>query len=180
MMTAPLESTIDDSLPARRRFVFGRTAMALAAALVLTLGFIGGVEVQKHQATTAAAGATSTASSGLAAGGFAPGGFPGTGTPADVTTGTVVNKKGSYVYVKDADGNVLRVKTSSQSTITRNTKTSTAAIHPGDTVLVQGPKNKTGTITATRLTATAKGVAPAGSGGRFGGGVSRATRPNGQ
>jgi hypothetical protein len=179
MMTAPLESTIDDTLPARRRFAFGRTAMALTAALVLALGFIGGVEVQKHQATTAAAGATSTASSGVAAGGFARGGFPGASAPADLTTGTVVNKKGSYVYVKDADGNVLRVKTSSQSTITRNTKTSTAAIHPGDTVVVQGPKNKTGTITATRVTATPRGVTPAGSGGRFGGGVRSATRATG-
>jgi hypothetical protein len=95
-------------------------------------------------------------------------------------TGTVANKKGRYIYIKDADGNTIRVKTSSNSTISRNAKAQTASIHPGDTVVVQGSKSKNGTVTATRVNATAQGVSPGGfgGGGGFAGGGGGGSAPS--
>jgi hypothetical protein len=166
-----------DSLPPRpRRAGLTRAAIALSALLIATLGFIGGVEVQKRQGPT---GATANAAAG--AGGAAPAGFQrGAGGPAagggaappggasDVTVGTVSNKKGNVLYVKNSDGTVIKVKTGSSSTITRNAKTSAGAIHPGDTVVVQGSTAKSGTVTASRITATS--ATAAASRGGFGGG----------
>jgi hypothetical protein len=61
--------------------------------------------------------------------------------------GTVANKKGRYIYVKDANGSLVRVKTSSGATVTRNAKASVSSVYPGDTVMVQGAKSKDGTVT---------------------------------
>src|SRR4051794_405693 len=122
MNATTLEPAIEEETlpPRRRRFVFGRAAIALTGVLILALGFIGGVEVQKNQGTAASAAPTSAA--GARAGGFAGRRFPlaAGGGASDVVTGTVANKKGRYIYVKDADGNTIRVKTSSNSTISRN------------------------------------------------------------
>src|SRR5258705_3086468 len=68
------------ALPPRpRRAGLTRVAIALSAVLIAAIGFIGGVEVQKHQGSTG-----STANAG--AGGAAPAGFqrgaPGQGGAA--------------------------------------------------------------------------------------------------
>jgi hypothetical protein len=175
-----------DSLPPRpRRAGLTRAAIALSALLIATLGFIGGVEVQKHQGSTGAtANAAAGGPGGAAAAGFqrpgggaGGGGGAGFGAPgggANVTVGTVSNKKGNVLYVKNSDGTLIKVKTASSSTITRTAKTSAGSIHPGDTVVVQGSTAKSGTITASRITATSAAAAagrPAlGGGGGFGGG----------
>jgi hypothetical protein len=156
-MNATLETTIDETLPARRRrSAFGRGAMALSGVLILALGFIGGVEVQKAQGTTSASATPATFAGGRSGGFAGPLSNAGDGS-GDFLSGTVANKKGRYLYVKDSDGNLVRVKTSSTSTITRNAKTHTASIHPGDRVVVQGTKAKNGTVTATRVNASAAG-----------------------
>jgi hypothetical protein len=180
----PVGEDVDDgSLPPRprRRLVTPLTA-ALATVLVAALGFIGGVQVQKHedkgggsgsgdgaQAALAAArgSATGGARSGFGGGrGFGGGSGGAQGAP---TVGSVANKHGSTLYVKDSDGNTVRVKTTSHSKISRTASTSAGAIHPGDTVVVQGTKSSSGTITATQINATASGVT-SGLGGLFGGG----------
>jgi hypothetical protein len=81
----------------------------------------------------------------------------------------VVNKRGSTLYVKDSDGTTVRVKTSSHSKISRTATASAGAIHPGDTVIVQGTKSSSGTIAATRINATSSSAA-SGLAGLFGGG----------
>jgi hypothetical protein len=178
-----------DALPPRpRRAGLTRAAIALSAVLIATVGFIGGVEVQKHQGSTGAtANAAAGGSGGAAAAGFQrPGGGGqaaggGSGPPgggADFTVGTVSNKKGNVLYVKNSDGTVIKVKTGSSSTINRTAKVSAGAIHPGDTVVVQGSTSKSGTVTASRVTATSSTAAAArggfpgggGFGGGFGGG----------
>jgi hypothetical protein len=168
----------------RRRLVTPISA-ALAGALVGALGFIGGVEVQKGQddggsgtnglpAASASAGAGNRGSLGRGAGGTGSGGpqFGGGGQgggQSNATVGSVANKKGSTLYVKDSDGNLVRVKTTSHSKISRTASTSAGAIHPGDTVIVQGSTSKSGTVTATQINATAAG-ATSGLAGLFGGG----------
>ena len=63
----------------------------------------------------------------------------------------------------------MRVKTTSHSKINRTATASVGAIHPGDTVIVQGTKSSGGTITATQINATSASAA-SGLAGLFGGG----------
>jgi hypothetical protein len=170
--------------PRRRRRLVTPVAAGLAAVLVAALGFIGGVQVQKHadknggsSGNGAQAALASARGGGTGArGGFGGGrGFPGVGAAGGAngqsapTIGSVANKNGSTLYVKDSDGNTVKVKTTSHSKINRTASTSAGAIHPGDTVIVQGTKSSNGTITATQINATASGAA-GGLAGLFGGG----------
>jgi hypothetical protein len=162
----------EEPLPKRpRRRLVTPISATLAGALVGALGFIGGVEVQKGQGNgsngnNASPGAS--ASAGGARGGFGRGGGTGGGpqfggggpggAQSNATVGSVANKKGSTLYVKDSDGNLIRIKTTSHSKINRTASTTAGAIHPGDTVIVQGETSKNGTITATQIQATAAGT----------------------
>jgi len=178
--------------PRRRRRLVTPASAALAAVLIGALGFIGGVEVQKGQADSGAgagagSGAAARAGLGAAAGGAARGGFAGPGGgQGNATVGSVANKRGSTLYVKDSDGNLVRVRTTSHSKINRTATASAGAIHPGDTVVVQGTKSASGTITATQINATSStaasglaGVFGAGGFRGFGGGGARGTGSGG-
>ncbi len=143
----------------RRKLATPLTA-ALGAVLIAALGFIGGVQVQKSSADAAprAAGGFSRGSAG-----FAP------QQQTNATVGTVANVDGPTLYVTDSNGNTIRVKTSSGSKVTRTAVGKVGAVHPGDTVIVQGEKSSSGTVKATSVTATAKN-ATSGIAGLFGGG----------
>jgi hypothetical protein len=150
----------------RRRRVTPVTG-TLAALLVATGGFIAGVQVQKGQASSPIATAAAAAGArGPAAGGAGQGPAP--------TFGSVASKKGSTLYVTSPDGTTISVKTNAQSKVTRNAAASVKGIYPGDSVVVQGTKDKDGNIVATQITATSKSAAASGAGGggfgRFGGG----------
>jgi hypothetical protein len=71
---------------------------------------------------------------------------------------------GGVLYVKDSSGTTVLVRTTNTSKIVRTAGSTVRAVHPGDTVVVQGSTAKDGTVTATRVSATA-----AGAGGGFGG-----------
>jgi hypothetical protein len=162
------DTTIDiDQLPARprRKLVTPATA-GLATVIIAAAGFAGGVEVQKSSATTST-GAAAGAGAGARPAGFA-GGPPGGGASGSATAGKVKSKDGSTLYVTDADGNTVKVTTTSNSKISRNASAGAGAIHPGDNVVIQGMTASNGTVKATSVSATASGVAPAGGG--FGGG----------
>ena len=153
---------MNEELPRRprRKLVTPLTA-TLAAVLIAALGFIGGVQVQKSSADTPSGGG----------GGFARGGgFSTTGGSSDATVGTVANVDGKTLYVTDSSGATIRVKTSTNSKIARTAVAKVGAVHPGDTVIVQGTKASSGTVKATSVTATAKN-AGSGLAGRFGGGA---------
>jgi hypothetical protein len=167
----------DGALPprARRKLVTPMTA-GLAGVLIAAAGFLGGVEVQKGQDDGSGAAAAAAGGGGRAAGfagargGAAGAGADGAGAP---TFGSVANKQGSTLYVTSADGTTVRVKTNAQSKVTRNAAASPRGIFPGDTVVVQGTKDKAGDLVATQITATSKTAAAAGGGFRaaFGGGA---------
>jgi hypothetical protein len=157
----------EEELPPRpRRRAVTPAAVGLAAALVAAGGFIGGVEVQKGQQ-----GASSSSPAGSPAAGGGVGAFRGAQAGAAPTVGQVVSKRGDVLYVKDSSGTTIRVRTSTQSKVTRTAGSSVGGVHPGDTVLVQGTKRADGSITATQVRATAKGAAAAGGGGGFAGGA---------
>jgi len=169
-----------DQRPRRpRRKLVTRGTAGLAAVIVAAAGFVGGVEVQKGSAT---------ASAGAAVAGGPPGGgarqATAGGASGSPTTGQVKSKDGSILYVTNADGNTVKVKTTSNSKISRDANASASAIHPGDTVVIQGTTAANGTVTATSVSATATGVTRAGGGfpgGQAGGGQSAgaATSSNG-
>jgi uncharacterized protein DUF5666 len=166
---APEESALP---PRPRRRLVTPASAALAAVVIAAVGFIGGVEVQKGQADDAGAAGGAAGGAAVAAGatGGARGGFAGRGgAQGNATIGSVSNKHGSTLYVKDGNGNTVRVKTTSHSKINRTATASAGAIHPGDTVIVQGTKSSNGTITATQINATSSSAA-GGLAGLFGGG----------
>jgi hypothetical protein len=112
-----------------------------------------------------AGAAGGAAGAGAAAG---AGGTTGAAAANAPTIGSVANKKGSTLYVTNTDGTTVKVRTNAQSKVTRNAAASPKGIYPGDTVVVQGTKDKNGNLVATQITATSKTAAASGGGG-FGG-----------
>lgn len=155
----PYDELADETLPTRpRRKLLTPLTAGLAALLVGALGFWLGVKVQKeHGSSTGgvtAAGLTARkATSGKATftGGFAP---PGSGSGASAaTTGEVAYISGSTLYVTDSEDNTVKVATTAATNVSHTVAThSISAIHPGDTITVQGAKSKSGAITATSVT----------------------------
>jgi hypothetical protein len=168
---------LEDEIPPRpRRPVLTPLTGALGAVVLAGLGFIGGVEAQKHHGGSSGA---ATASSARAAFGQGAGGAGAGGGGAAPTIGTISSTHGGTLYVKDSSGTVVRVKTTAASKVSRTASSSAHGVHPGDTVVVQGTTAKNGTITATRVIATQAGASAfpggfgggGGAGGVFGGGT---------
>jgi hypothetical protein len=173
----------NEELPRRpRRQFFNRRTAALAALVTCALGFYGGVRVEKGQlASSTSAGAASTLPAGLRAGAGAAGatGRPGaaggaTGRPGggNVSFGTVKSIDGNTIYVSDSSGNTVKVTLSPVAKISKSQPVSKKSVRPGDTVVIQGVKGSSGTLTATSVSdsgASASGAA----GGSTAGGSSR-------
>ena len=150
----------------------------LVALLLLVGGISLGAFLQRGQSTS------STSSTSALAGRFgaAFGAASKTGTSATgaasatsgVTTGTVTDIIGKTLYVTNASGALVAVKVTSATTVTRNASSSLSALKPGDTVTVQGPTQKNGSVEATTISAAAKGVTTVGGFGGFGAGASGA------
>jgi hypothetical protein len=186
-------------LPRRpRRSLASPLTVGLSVVVIGALGFIGGVEVQKRSgpssSATGGAGAragagafnrggaatggtgtgatTGSTTGGAAAGGAgagAAGGGGGFGGAGGATIGQVANVNGKTIYVTATGGNTIRVRTNKNSKVTRTATGKVGDVHPGDTVIVQGSTASSGTVTATRITATAANAA-GGLAGLFGGG----------
>jgi hypothetical protein len=170
-----------DELPPRpRRRLLGTGAnpifLALLGVLAIACGFIGGVLVEKGQTSSgSAAGGTAglasrfaalrgrasatTARSGAAG---AAGGFFGAGAGAGAgrpTSGTVAYLAGSTLYVTNAEGNTVKVKTSAGTSVSKNVKASVTGIHPGETVTVTGAAAANGTVNAESISVGSSGGA---------------------
>jgi hypothetical protein len=141
--------TDDAPLPPRpRRRAVTPVGAAAGAVLIGALGFLGGVELQKSRASTAAP-------SFPRLGGFQPGGGQQPQAQADATIGEVASVDGAAFYVTDQTGNTVKVKTSKRSTVTRSALAEADEIHPGDTVIVTGETAASGTVVASSVIATA-------------------------
>lgn len=168
-----LESSAE--LPPRpRRRLLSPAPLALLGVLLTACGFIGGVLVEKGQA----ASSSESTSGGRAAFGL------GGGAAGRPVSGQVAYLAGSTLYVTDAEGNTLKVKTSPATTVTNTVKTSVKGIHPGETVTVLGASAANGSVSAESISVgsgasglaalfggTGRGAAaPSGSSGSSGGG----------
>jgi hypothetical protein len=157
--TAANEGLAGELLARRRKKLPALTA-ALALAVAVAGGLIGGVEAQKHwgASSSAAAGRPAGFAGGFAgfAGrgggglGGAAGGFAGAGGSG--TSGTVTLIKGSNLYVTDASGNTVIVKTTAGSTVKQTVSGTIKSVHPGDSVTVTGTQNSDGSYSASGIT----------------------------
>jgi hypothetical protein len=163
----PFDDDLEGRLKARTPLkLTSRTTLALSGSVLIVLGFIGGVLVQKNFGTTptsstnnraAAAGngfnfpgaGGGGAGAGGGTGGAAGGGAAGRGG----TTGTVKFVDGTTIYLTTANGDTVTVKTSGTTTIRESQTVSAKDIPVGATVVVQGTADADGVITATAVTA---------------------------
>jgi hypothetical protein len=133
---------------------------ALALAVAVAGGVIGGVEAQKHWGASSAAAAPGNFAArfggrtGGGAGGFAgAGGLTGAaGGAGGATTGTVTLIKGSTLYVTDARGNTVLVHTNAGSAVQKTVSGTLKTVHPGDSVTVTGSQNTDGSYSAKNIT----------------------------
>jgi hypothetical protein len=168
-------------LPARpRRRLLGVSGnpipLALLGVLLITGGFIAGVQVQKGESSSGSSSGTAaslasrfaalrgggTSSTGTSSGktptGGAGGGFPGTGTGGSrPTTGTVAYLAGSTLYVTNSEGNTVKINTSGATSVTKTVKTKVKGIYPGETVTVTGAVGSGGTVSAESISVGSSG-----------------------
>ena len=157
----------EDYLPQERRGP-GRLTIALVAALVLAVGVLGGVWVQKSLGTTptaaafgarqglgpgAGTGGTGTreyggAGAGTGGAGAGTGGAATAATPAVVGTVTSAGKRS--LVVTDLGGTKHTVTLSATTTVT--TTYAHGALEAGDTVAVAGTAGTDGSVAATGIT----------------------------
>ena len=75
------------------------------------------------------------------------------------TAGTVTDVIGHTLYVTTATGSLVKVEVGAATTIERTSSVALSSLVAGDTVLVDGTTGSGGVVTATRIAASAKGVA---------------------
>jgi hypothetical protein len=180
---APAEEWLEDlsALPPRpRRRLLTPAPLALIAVLLLALGFLGGVLVEKGQTgsstptsgtaltsrlrgLTGSAGRTGAAGAAGAAGSAGSAGAAGAARP---TSGTVSFVSGQTLYVTTGESNTVKVKASAATSVTKTVKSAVKSIHPGETVTVTGSSAANGTVDAESIRVGSTG----GFTGLFGGG----------
>jgi len=171
------EFELDDAVlappPRRKRLPFATAA--LGACVMVGVGVVGGIAIQKHW------GVSSNAANGRAAAFAALGratgasGVSGRSGPASQfarggTIGTVKAIDGRSLYVTDAQGNVVKVTTTAATTVRVTQTGSLRKIKPGDNVVVQGAQTASG-YSATSITDSGSESALGGFGGGSGGGT---------
>jgi hypothetical protein len=144
----PFADDLSEQLAAKapHRYTNRFTAI-FAGAVLLAGGFLGGVQVEKHF------GAHSTATPAVFPSGFRNAGGFGGGGNGGGTTGTVKLVDGSTVYVTTANGDVVIVHTTGNTTVT--TAGSVKDLTVGSTVTVTGQTGSDGSVTASRIVKSA-------------------------
>jgi hypothetical protein len=176
-----------EQLPRRpRRQFFNRRSAALAALITCAAGFYAGVRVEKGQiassstgtftlptgagatgraggrAASGAAGTAGASGTAGAAGGFAAAagrfGAAGAGLAGgNASFGTVASVNGKTLVLTEASGNTVKVRLTSTTTIAKSLPVSRSSVRPGDTVIVQGVPNSSGTVVAASVTDSGAG-----------------------
>ena len=171
MLPGPLDD--DDELNAvltrRPRAKLPSLTLVLAALVVASAGFIGGIVVGKHYGSSGsgspasafsrfAAGASATARTG-AGPGAGLGGRGGGFAAGNATIGTIKLIDGGTVYVQTSGGDIVQVSTSAGTKVTASSTVPIKDLQPGQTVIVEGAKNSRGGVTATSISQTSLGAA---------------------
>ncbi len=166
LMNSPFDDDLRTQLTtiAPRR-IANRFTLAIAAAALLTAGFLAGAQVQRHFGPATPSGSTSRGS--FAGDAFASGqpfagragaagsgqdqGRGSSGGAATPTTGTVKLVDGTTVYLETPDGQVVTVKTTGSTAVRTAQGGALSDLAPGSSVTVEG-SGSGDTITATTIT----------------------------
>ncbi len=151
---------IGAALSKRPRARIPSLTLLLAILLVAGLGFVGGEQVGKNDASSgsgfnaaalrsAFAGRAGTGTGATGTGGFAGGGF--TGGSGNATIGSVKLIDGSTVYVETSSGTVVQVKVSPSTKITVSSSGTIKDLQPGEDVIVSGTTGSGGSVSATSI-----------------------------
>jgi hypothetical protein len=177
---SPQDPTIDELLdepaelpPRPRQRLLGAggnpIALALLAVLLIACGFIGGVLIEKGEASASSSpGSASSlasrfaalrgATTGAGARPSAAGAFAGgSGIGARATIGTVAYLSGNTLYVTNAEGNTVKVKTTAGTSVSKTVKASVKGIHPGETVTITGASGSDGALSAESISVGSSG-----------------------
>lgn len=140
--------------------------MLLSGLLLGAASFAGGVVVEKRQlpTTTGTSGRTSATAQGATSNRQGS----GQGAGAGATTGTVKLIDGSNIYVTDDTGTIIKILTTPQSDVTITATGPVASIRPGDNIVISGPTNPDGTISATTVRDSGPQGTPSGRSNRGG------------
>jgi hypothetical protein len=178
-----------EPLPARRHRKFlNRWSAGLIALLTATAGFYAGVRVEKGQVGSSSTGASALASrfaalrAGASGGGSASAGSGAAtgaarsgfaarfGAGGGATVGSISSIKGNTIYLTETSGDVVQVKITSATKVTKSETVKPDALNPGNTLIVQGLKQANGTISATSVSDSGAGGGGFGLGALAGGG----------
>ncbi len=177
------------ALPTRKRRQFlNRRSAALLALVTCAAGFYAGIRVEKGQlstssstargftppalggsssrSSTSTSGSRSSATSSFPGGAGGAGGFPGAAPGGgNASIGTVSSVDGNTIYITDISGNTVKVTLSSATKITKSLGVSKRSVHPGDSVVISGLKNKSGAVSATSISDSGASSSSSSSGG---------------
>ncbi len=135
--------------------------VALAVAALTGAGFLGGVLLEKHHASS---GTSNPLASVLASGGLPN--LGGSGAPAAGATGggsaagfalgrgtigTVKLIDGSTIYIQGFTGSITKVTTTPATKIQVTAPGTLKDLRPGETLMIQGAKRGSGTVAATSV-----------------------------
>ncbi|GAA1691207.1 hypothetical protein GCM10009733_104200 [Nonomuraea maheshkhaliensis] len=159
-----------------------KLTMALGAGVVLVAGILVGIQAQN---LFGSAGAAAQAGAQQRFGGGQPGagqqpdgaGQPGSGQQpggrqrmgggGGGTAGTVEKVEGGKVYVKTADGAIVAVNTTDQTTVRISKPAKVTDLKQGSTIVVRGQKGADGAVTADSISEGGQGFQrPQGGGPR--------------
>ena len=181
MLPGPLDD--DDELTAvltrRPRAKLPSLTLVLAAIVVASAGFLGGIMVGKHYGSSGsgslasafsrfAARARAASRHGRHAHGSGPGGRSGWRpgrrfAGGNATVGTIKLIDGRTVYVQTSAGAIVQVSTSAGTKVTVSSTVQIKDLQPGETVIVEGAKNSSGAVSATSISQTSRAPASAAS-----------------
>jgi hypothetical protein len=168
----------DDEWPTHGPSKGIRVRLPAAALLALLIGFggiWGGAALQRSEGTASVSSAASAFAQFRSRAGRAFAGLGGSagsvggGASGSSVSGTLTMINGNTLYITDGNGGIVTVTVHKTTTVTRDASANASALQPGDTVVIEGTKTLKGTISATSIASTAKGLTRSGSGG-FGGG----------
>jgi hypothetical protein len=167
LATPPVTDDLGAQLAARPpRATLPKLTLALAAAVLIGAGFLGGLTAGKSSASTGSGGLPAGLASGFPGGGGLPsggtrggsaqgaggGGFAGGGT-----VGTIKLVDGHTIYVQTFSGSIIRVSTSGSTRIQVSATGTVKDLQPGQAVVVQGSKRSDGSVAATSVSQSSLG-----------------------
>jgi len=163
--TAPIDDLAIGLARAERKPWLTRSTLALGGLVLVTAGFIGGLQAGGGTQAAANGAAATSGRGGYGMAGMGGYGMPGgfgqqagqtggqTGTARNATTGKIKLVDGSTVYVELTDGTVVTVKVNDTTKVQSSSTITLKDLKAGASVTIQGQTGTDGTITAGTITA---------------------------